>query len=58
VRLLKAAKVTENSKCTSLLHYGINYGCKKFYKTGAWCIQHGILFIFTTPKETRQVIEL
>ncbi len=26
-------EVTENSKLTSLLSYGINYGRKKFYET-------------------------
>jgi hypothetical protein len=28
--------VADNSKGTSLLHYGMNYGCKKFYDTGPW----------------------
>jgi hypothetical protein len=26
--------VTENNKNTSLLHYGVYYGCKKFFETG------------------------
>ncbi len=32
--LVKLSKKTDSSKGTSLLHYGINYGPKKFYDTG------------------------
>ncbi len=38
---LKPEKVTDNSKGTSLLHYGINYGRKKFYDTGSGVVYQG-----------------
>ncbi len=28
--------MTDNCKGANLLHYGINYDCKKFYDTGPW----------------------
>jgi hypothetical protein len=42
VCLLKPVKITYNSKGTSLLYHGINYGPKMFYDTGHSLLLYGI----------------